>query len=194
MCVEGEPKHIYNLFHFRSESVHSLHECPDFHRLGPVEVRRNRPAHGLGCRCYKEVGRTGNGLPRLLNIVLWHLGYNSIYMRMTATVRNQQVSVFVPSCLLCALPVAALPPSASGLLLANVSMGLSFCPCCLRWGWSTEPSFPSTFPILAPKFLQPGDTWSPGHLGLLVTPTCIPFPYISLIFFKKKGERSDRVS
>lgn len=137
--------------------------------------------------------------PEQSNMVLWHLGYSSGYMRMTATLRNQQGSVFAPhslfpSCLLFSLPAAALPLSASGLLLANVSMGLSFCPYCLRLEWPTEPNFPRTFPVLAPKFLQPGDTWSPGQPGLLVTPTCIPFPCISFIFLKKKEGRSDGVS
>lgn len=60
-------------------------------------------------------------------------------------------------------------------------MGLSFCsPYCLYLEWPTEPSFPRICPVLAPKFLHPGNTQCPGETRGRWSPlTCIPFPCIS---------------
>lgn len=82
-------------FIYRSDSVTSPLECSDFHRSWPVSMTRNRRTHGLGY-LYEEGGRIGNGFPRpleQLDMVLWHLGYNSNYVRMTATVLDPHAVV-----------------------------------------------------------------------------------------------------
>lgn len=62
--------------------------------------------------------------PEQSKMVLWYLGYSSSYMRMTATLRNQQESVFVPhslfpSCLLflCLLLLSLSLPQGCCLLM-----------------------------------------------------------------------------
>lgn len=80
MCVEEEPKHIYNLFHFRRDSAHSLQECPAFHRLGPVQVTRiGLPAGRVlaNMRKWEEQERPSQA-PEQLSVVLGHLGYSVV--------------------------------------------------------------------------------------------------------------------